>query len=171
MTLQELQVQLQRLAARAGLGDDALPTFGSSSDNARPHIEVRAAVYYYVVCERGVELERSIFIDEDELFYHALEKATSEVASDREVATRSDDQHDSRGAMFRIQEELMARIQTEWGAKVARKHAEVLRCHPFDDVAVARLDRFKEFRSLGVEEDEAWKRACREYPEPVAGRS
>jgi hypothetical protein len=169
MTLHELQTQLQKLAAMAGLGDEALPTFGSSSDSARPHIEARDGVYYYVVCERGVELERTLFIDEDELFYHALEKATSEAAGDRETANRSDEQHDSRRELFRIQEELMARIKAAWGTRVARKHAEVLRRYPFDDAAVARLNRFKELRALGVEEDEAWKRACQEYPEPDSG--
>jgi hypothetical protein len=167
MTLRHIQEHLRQLAALAGLRDADLPTFGSSADGGRPHIETIDGLYYYVVCERGTELERSLFVDEHELCYLALRDATAQAAGNRELATRGDELHDSRRERFRIQEDLLRRIEPEWAARITQEHALVLRKHPFDDAAVVRLRRFKEMSASGVAEEEAWQRACVEYPRPI----
>jgi hypothetical protein len=166
---QHLRDQLLRLAARAGLSDSNLPTFDDSANNGRPHIEERGGAYYLVVQDRGTEIERQLFVDERELFYVALEKATFDIATAREASARLDDDHDSRREVFRIQEELMERIEPEWATRLKREHAELLRRHPFDDAAIARIARFKALRASGMDESIAWDLARQEFPEPMPG--
>ncbi len=165
MTLQDLKDKVHSLAARAGLTEAHLPTFGSSADGGRPHVEVDGPLYHYVTCERGRELERLTFGREDELLFHLLERATAHAAGDWELTHRVDNHVDSRRDMFRKQRELMSQISPEWAERVLRGHEEVLRQHPFDDAAVQRVERFKELQRTGLAADRAWAQACTEFPQ------
>lgn len=167
VNLKELQTHIRKLAARAGLRDADLPTFGSSADGGRPHIETIDGVYYYVVCERGTELERTLFIDENELYYLALRDATAQVVGDRVLAARGDEFRDSRRERFRLHEDLMRQIEPAWAKRVSQEYAAVLRKHPFDDAAAVRARRAAALRASGVEAESAWRRACDEYPLPT----
>lgn len=170
VTSSQIEATIRSLGARAGLRESDLPTFGTSAHNGRAHIEVVGQVYYYVTCERGVELERTLFTDQEELAYQALKDATSQMASDLEVATRSDENHDTRRDMFRIHQEMMSRIEEGWGERLEREYAAVLQRHPFDDERVVRMKRFKELLDSGLDEDGAWELARLEFPEPLLSK-
>lgn len=171
MNLKQLQTHIRKLAARAGLPNAALPTLGSSADGGRPHIETSDGVYCYVVCERGRELERTLFVDENELYYLALRDATAQVAGDRALAARGDELRDSRRERFRLHEDLLRQIEPEWGMRVSQEYAAVLRRHPFDDTATVRARRAAALRASGLDAESAWQEACGEYPVPTPAES
>lgn len=166
MTLDDVRDKVAQLAARVGLRDSHLPTFGESADGGRPHVEVDGPLYHYVVCERGGERERQTFGGEEELFFRLFERATAHAASDWETAHRVDNNSDSRREMFRMQRAWMNQLSPDWGKQMDEEHAEVLRNHPFDDAATQRVERFKQLQATGLAAERAWEQVCSEYPIP-----
>ena len=132
MTLSEIKAEVDRLAAQIGASGYILPTYGSSDDGARPHIEVDSRGYHYVVVERGEELKRLTTSDLDELLFNVFEGITFSLACNYEVAHRIKKQ-DSRRILFQRQVELLSALFPYWGEREARIHVQILRTHPFND--------------------------------------
>ena len=156
-TLAEIQNEVSRLAAQIGAMEKFLPTYGRTTDGARPHIEVDSRGYHYVVVERGEEIKRIITRDFDELLYHIFESVTSTLTYDYELANRIENQ-DCRRLAFQHQIELLSKISTTWANRESKQHGEVLRQHPFDDDSDARVRLSKQV---------GWTKACEKYPLPV----
>lgn len=132
LTLSEIEAEVGRLAARVGASGHALPTYGRSEDGARPHIEVDARGYHYVVVERGRELERLTTSDLDELLFNVFAGVTFSLACKHELAHPVGGQ-DRRRVLFQRQVELLSRLSPHWGERESRRHEQVLRQHPFAD--------------------------------------
>ncbi|HYY56938.1 MAG TPA: Imm63 family immunity protein [Pyrinomonadaceae bacterium] len=163
MTLSEIRTEIDRLAARIDASGYVLPTYGRSEDGARPHIEVDARGYHYVVVERGQELERLTTSDLDKLLFNVFESVTFSLASKYELAHRIEHQ-DCRRILFRRQIELLSMLSPHWGERQARSHEQTLRQHPFDDHASIRASLTKEYRDQGYSPEVAWSMACELYP-------
>jgi hypothetical protein len=163
MTLSEIKTEVERLAARIKASGYVLPTYGRSEDGARPHIEVDARGYHYVVVERGQELTRLTTSDPDELLFNVFESITFSLASEYELAHRVERQ-DCRRILFRRQIELLSVLSPHWGERQARSHEQTLRQHPFDDCASVRASLTKEYRDQGYSPEAAWGMACEQYP-------
>lgn len=156
LTLSEIKTDVDRLAAKVGALGYCLPTYGRSEDGARPHIEVDARGYHYVVVERGQELKRITTNDLNELLYQIFEAVTFRLACDYELANRIESQ-DCRRLMFRHQIELLAKLSEGWSIRENQQHEQILREHPFDDFADTRANLSKQV---------GWKAACEKYPLP-----
>ena len=131
-SLREIKMEVDRLAARVGAPADLLPTYGYSEDGARPHIEVDARGYHYVVVERGAELSRIATSDFDELLFHVFEHVTFELACQYELKHRVEHQ-DVRRLLFQRQIELLTMLSPVWAEMESQDHERVLRKHPFND--------------------------------------
>lgn len=161
MTLGDVRDKVAKLAAVIGLRDPHLPTFGTSEDGGRAHVEVEGSLYHFVIRERGSERERLTFTDEEELLYRLFERATAHASSDWETAHRTNHNVDSRREVFRKQQESMDQLSLNWGDRLAREQAAVLRNHPFDDATNQRAnlcpestmvnDYFEQSRRLAAE--------------------
>lgn len=131
LAIAELEREVDRLAARIEAPGSALPTFGATRDNARPHVESDGR-YHWVVVERGEELERRSSASLDELLYWVFASITWDMAS--EFATRNrDESEDFRRRLFAHQIELLGRLEPGW---VVRRQAELDRTlaeNPFVD--------------------------------------
>jgi hypothetical protein len=111
--MEEARASAFDLAGVIGAPGVLLPTFGSSEDLARPHIEERDGRLHLVVVERGVEQDRRIARDLDELLYWVFCEVTFAMASDWEARDRVKGQ-DSRVGLFTRQLELLAALSTRW---------------------------------------------------------
>ena len=88
LTIAEIKIEVDRLAAKIGASGFCLPTYGCSEDGARPHIEIDPRGYHCVVAERGQELKRITTVDLNELLYQIFEAITFSLACDYELAHR-----------------------------------------------------------------------------------
>lgn len=131
LDLDSVRERVVELARTIGAPADYLPTYGSSQDSARPHIEAGSG-YSYVVVERGRELRRDRTADLDELLYRAFVEITFRMAGGFELAHRRG-WEDSRRQLFARQIELLERLSPAWGAKQAEEHRRTLSRHPFVD--------------------------------------
>ncbi|HTQ03839.1 MAG TPA: Imm63 family immunity protein [Polyangiaceae bacterium] len=131
-TLRRIQKRVKQLAAVVHAPDADLPTFGSTEDGARPHIEVVGELPYYVVVERGQELVRDAFVDEDALLERIFTAVTFSMACSFEVRNRIDGE-DCRRAIFARQLELLALLDPNWSTRRRAQMLELLLLHPFSD--------------------------------------
>ncbi len=168
LTLAEIEAEMRRLLPVVEADEELLPTFGRSADVARPHVEVNARGYHWVVVERGQELERFTTRALDALLEKHFEGVTFEIASRYEQANRVP-MRDSRRTLFAKQEELLARLSPAWAAREAARHAAILQMHPFDDQADLRLRADQDLREQGLDAEAAWAEACRRVPLPTPG--
>lgn len=165
MNLREIQREVERRAAVIGAPAALLPTYGSSEDFARPHIEVDGRGYHLVVVERGVEASRATTRDLDELLFLVFHNVTSGMASDDDLVRRVEDR-DPRRVMFARELELLARLSPAWAKREAAEHERILRAHPFDDAVIARAKLCRELRQQGHAAEDAWQIACERLPLP-----
>lgn len=131
-SLAEIEVEVARLAERVTAPSNAYPTYGHTADFARPHIEIGAGQYHYVVVERGTEVLRKSTSDLGELLYWIFDGVTFTLACAYELEHRIPGQ-DFRRLMFSKRLELLASIDPEMGRRGSEAIAETLRNAPFDD--------------------------------------
>jgi hypothetical protein len=164
-TLSEIKAEIDARGAVIGAPESGLPTYGHSEDFARPHIEVDAAIYHYVVVERGREAFRLSTPDLETLLERVFDGVTFAEAVKFELARR-DDQQDCRRVIFARQIELLGRLSQEWADRQRRRHEETLRKYPFDDAALVRARLCAQLRSQGHSPEDASRIASVRYPEP-----
>jgi hypothetical protein len=143
--LQVLKDEVDRRAKVIGAPPSALPTYGSSADMARPHIEVHGPHYHYVIVERRREYARRVFTTLDDLLFHVFRSVALSMAAGWEVAHRVPEQ-DSRRGLFGKQIELLERLDPTWAERARQWQQEVLARHPFDDELAARHARLHPYR-------------------------
>lgn len=131
-SLDEIKVEINKLAAQLDAPDHLLPTYGYSEDGARPHIEVDSRGYHYVVVERGDELKRITTFELDELLYYIFEAVTFDLACQYELKHRVKHQ-DFRRLLFQHQVELLSKLSPKWGEIETRDHERILEKHPHAD--------------------------------------
>lgn len=131
-SLGAIEAWVRRLARRLGAPPRLLPTFGRSRHDGTPHVEVGEDAYFFVTCERGVELERRRTADLDELLFWAFSSVTFSMACGWELERRVDGR-DSRRKIFARQVELLASLSPGWAEREAEAHRRILELHPFSD--------------------------------------
>jgi len=133
-TLAEIQVEVEKLAAQIYASREALPTYGTSADFGRPHIEIRGREYHYVAVERGQELVRVAATNLDELLFLIFRDVTFHLAAEFELQHRIELQ-DCRRIIFYHQVQLLSTLSSAWAVRQADAHRRILGAHPFDDFA------------------------------------
>lgn len=123
-----------RIAKAAGVRDPRriapFATIATGSGSA--HVEIVHGTYFYVVTERGEELERRAARDEDELLYWLLSDVAFSAASDW-AAKRPSILQDFRRRLFRKEVELLGLISAAWAERKRQENTDVLEKHPFTD--------------------------------------
>jgi hypothetical protein len=155
--LSELKAEVERLANKIGAPSNILPTYGRSEDGGRPHIEVDARGYHYVMVERGEEWTRLTTSDIDELLQKIFCSVTFGLASKYELKHRVPNM-DSRRLLFQRQVDLLEELSPHWAKYEAERQKSILQQRPYDDHVDARL-----LLSAQV----GWKKACEAYPLPI----
>lgn len=161
----EIEARVSGLAAKIGAPSSVLPTYGYSEQTGRPHVEVDARGYHYVIAERGQEFERHTTPDLDELLYRIFASVTFELSASFELAHRMENQ-DHRRIMFQHQVELLSILSPQWAERESQEHEMILRKHPFDDYSSPRATYFKNLVDKGHSSKRAEKMALDKYPLP-----
>ena len=130
-SLDDVRKQALRLAAKIGAPLSALPTFGHTQDNARPHVEVDPLLAYVIV-ERGRELSRESFARSDALMERIFVDVTFEMASSFELEHRRPSE-DFRRQLFNKQLSYLTVLDSSWAEHQRRALNEVLAANPFTD--------------------------------------
>jgi hypothetical protein len=78
-----------------------------------------------VVVERGQELERRQTTDEKELLFWVFDSVTFEMATRLELENRNENE-DFRIQLFKIQEELIGEINSDYSDRLNIKHRKLL---------------------------------------------
>lgn len=138
LPIERIRHLVLRLASRIDAPEVLLPTFGAPDGFGRPHIEVHGGLYYWVVFERGVELERRTTTDIDLLLYWVFDAVSLSLASEYERHHRSPNV-DFRRLLFKRHLELLEVLSPSWRDKQAKELEVVLWKHPFDDGLPNRL--------------------------------
>jgi hypothetical protein len=141
-TLRDIETEVAALARHLGAAGEDLPSYGISHDFGRPHIEVENVLYYYVVVERGEELERRSTESYDELLYWIFRDVTHKLAFSREIMNRVEDQ-DCRRIAFPKQIELMKRISSTMCTRLEGDIADILRRARYDDEPTKAVNRIR----------------------------
>jgi hypothetical protein len=164
ITLNDIRKKVEELAEKINSKTELLPTYGYSKDFAFPHIEIDSVgLLHYVIVERGQELERKTTNKIDELLFWIFADITFSMACDYELQNRIENK-DCRRIMFDKQEELLGLLDNSWQQKEANEHLNILKNHPFDDLAGLRATYFGQLREQGFSETEIIKLAYERYP-------
>lgn len=130
LSLPEIKCEVESIATKPGASIDQLPTYGNCSDFARPSILVDDFGYYYVVSERGGELERMTTNNVDEFLYKVFYSVAFTIASNYELNHRIENQ-DSRRIIFKKWAELMGLISPDWKRRCEKEINSILSEHPY----------------------------------------
>ena len=103
-------------------------------DTGAAHVELKDDVYYYVITERGGELERRATESEDELLYWLARDAVFDAASGYELKHRIPGQS-FRRLIFEKEIEYMGRFSAEWAERKRGEIEKILARSPYDDNA------------------------------------
>ena len=125
-SLRQIERWTTTLAQAVAASSGYLPTYGSSEDLARAHIEVASKSMAFVVVERGEELERTTFSETVDLLEHAFRGITFNMAVDWEVEHRSEAE-DFRRRLWAKQLVLLERLHPLWAGRLATTHSAKFR--------------------------------------------
>ena len=124
--MEQIKSKIEKLANRINAPKEYLPTYGFSKDFARPHIEVNGNELHWVVIERGQELERRHTTNEKEFLFWVFDAVTFEMATRLELQNRNENE-DFRIQLFKIQEELIGEIDSDYSDRLNIKHKKLLK--------------------------------------------
>ena len=132
VTIDSIKRAVDKLSKKIGASAYLLPTYGTSEQTGRPHIEVHGDDYHFVVVERGAEIERRITHDVYDLLYWIFASIAFSLATDYEVKHRVLGK-DFRRLLFCKQEEILGILDEDWKRRLQEENRQVLQAHPFDD--------------------------------------
>ncbi|SMC48705.1 Imm63 family immunity protein [Moheibacter sediminis] len=123
----KLELKIKELQNKINAPYNLIPEFNISNDIARPFIDIgEGDIFYYVIKERGLEYERTLYRNEDELLYRVFKDVTFEIATKYELENRNNDK-DFRILLFKKQEELMSLLYLDWGIRIKSENDRFLK--------------------------------------------
>lgn len=127
MKIKELEFKIKLFANKIQAPNNLLPEINESNDFAKPYIDIGIGeTIYYVIRERGIEHERTIYRNEDELLFRIFKDITFIMAAEYELKNRIENQ-DSRILLFKKQEELLIKLDPNWAIITHSEHNKYLK--------------------------------------------
>lgn len=127
-----LRLEYDRLAQRVSPSDFEYSFPTERQDDGSPHVEFHDGEYYYIVTERGLDLERRSTADIDEILYWMLYDLTFWMGVEHEFRNRVEGP-DCRRVIFAYQVELMKRADSAMTERLEKHIAATLAANPFID--------------------------------------
>lgn len=130
-SLSDLAKKFDAMVSRLNVGPYYKRFHTTPQNDGSPHIELSSEGFDLVVTERGSEIGRKSRLSADEVLYCLLEGITFHMATEYELRHRVVGA-DGRRVWFTYQEELMARLNPDWGTRLKSRHQQILLSHPFN---------------------------------------
>lgn len=130
--LKILQAEYDRLCQRIEPCGHEHTFLTERQDNGSPHVEFIDSEYYYLVTERGLDLERKSTPDIKEILYWMLYDLTFWKGVSFEFKNRVEGP-DCRRVIFAHQLELMKRADQPMAERLEKSIAKTLAANPFID--------------------------------------
>ena len=123
--------EYNKILIKIGANKEDYPLAFKDNYNAKPYIEFDTnGIIYYVVKERGDELERRKSDSLDEILFWIISYVIFKEANNFEIKHRVPNQ-DIRRLLFSEEIRLMNLISEIWAERIKLKQEEILRDYPF----------------------------------------
>ncbi|GEP52725.1 hypothetical protein FNO01nite_33970 [Flavobacterium noncentrifugens] len=161
----EIKNAIYELAEKIDIPKNSFAYLWKSNEDAYPFVEIDAlGNIHFKVSERGKILEDKIAKNKDELLYWIFSGISFSIACEYELKNRIENQ-DCRRIIFEKQNEILDKLNSNWKEKRITSQLNILKNHPFDDLASIRATYSYELRKLGYSEVEINKLVYEKYPE------
>jgi hypothetical protein len=133
--LAAVEAEVRRCMAQLGKDIPAFRFERGPRGDATPHVEIHtlmtgAPQYDWVISERGTEFERRT-VNGPELLFITVESLTCAIVQAAELRSRCNDDY-SRWTWMQAHIGLMARLDPDWGKRVAARYEAVLATYPLN---------------------------------------
>jgi Immunity protein 63 len=118
-SLAKIHADTLRLVLGLGGRERHLPTFGYSTQEGFPHVEVSSDQYHYVTAERGQEFSRQSTTNYQELLYWIFSDVTQKMAFAPDADLGQPGQVEYWRIAYRKQIELIGRINSDFAPRLA----------------------------------------------------
>lgn len=123
--LDQIKALVDGMATRISAPSHLLPTYGSSEDMGRPHVEIDARGYHLIVVERGVEQYRTTVKSCDDLLFEIFRNVASSMAFAFEMQQARRD-IDPRGVAFNKALSILGALNKDWEKRQKEHYDRVL---------------------------------------------
>ncbi|WP_090532441.1 Imm63 family immunity protein [Paraburkholderia sartisoli] len=127
--LDQIKTMVEQMAVRISAPSSLLPTFGSSEDMGRPHVEVDADGYHLIVVEKGAEQYRTTTKSRDDLMFELFRNVASAMAFEFEM-NQMPRAVDPRSVAFAKAISILSALNADWAQRQKRHYEEVLSTSP-----------------------------------------
>jgi hypothetical protein len=130
--LEEIKEQYLGFAKVIGAPMKFINFYDKPQDLGYAHVEYDNGIFYYVVTEKGQELERKSAKDKNELLFWLIQRVSLDMALEYEK-THRDSCEDFRRKYFSKHIELLKLINPKWAEKERERFNSILVKNPFSD--------------------------------------
>jgi hypothetical protein len=130
--LEKIKEQYARIAKTINAPLKFINFYDKPQDLGYAHVEYKDGFFFYVVTEKGMELERRKTCDENELLFWLIRSLTSDMASEYEKNNR-DNSEDFRRKYFSKNLEILKAINPKWAEIERHRYNTILVNNPFSD--------------------------------------
>jgi hypothetical protein len=95
----------------------SLPTYESAIGDGTPYIMANELGYHYIYSERGVDFQKHITKDIDELLFWICKDIVFDLVDKR---------NKERAEWFKEEENIMAKINQDWAKLLSKEHKKLL---------------------------------------------
>lgn len=128
----EIQEKVYEYGSIINAPKEALKIFPSPQPDGIPYIQTNDNEYFYIVEERGVELERRRTINIDVLLYWIMSDIIFILASQYEIKYRIEGVYNRR-LIFKKEVELFRILKSDWGDVTEARINKILEEAPYND--------------------------------------
>jgi hypothetical protein len=123
--LDEIKAIVDGMATSISAPSRLLPTYGSSEDMGRAHVEIDARGYHLVVVERAVEQYRTTVKSRDDLLFEIFRNVASSMAFEFEMQQAQRDA-DPRRVAFNKALSILGALNRDWERRQKEHYDHVL---------------------------------------------
>ncbi|MFL9987251.1 Imm63 family immunity protein [Paraburkholderia sediminicola] len=127
--LDKIKAIVASMAARISAPSSLLPTYGSSEDMGRPHVEIDGCEYHLIVVEKGVEQYRTTAKSRDDLLFEIFRGVASSMGFEFEMQQARRDV-DPRRIAFDRALSILGALDKNWEKRQKEHYDRVLAKSP-----------------------------------------
>jgi hypothetical protein len=164
LTLEYIKSCVDNLASKINAPNNVLPTYGKSYYGPTSYVDIdnKDRLIYVIPGDRGDDKHIEA-VDLDHLLFIIFKSVTGSMAMNLYLKNPQPNV-DNRRQRFKIQLELLEKLNKDWKDMVERDQKSIIMLSPFNDYEGKRESYLRELIGNGFLHDEAVKKAYEKYP-------